>query len=621
MASDPDFESALQSLLDGRPFTGRPEGPDTPAALGPLGVIQAIARAHRLALFGDEGPGPATGPERVRWGHLEVGEEVGRGATGTVHRAWDTRLSRDVALKLFTADDTDAPEAALAEGRLLARVRHPHIVSVYGADTHDGVAGVWMEFVRGDTLDEVLERDGILSVEEALLVGIDLAGAVSAVHAAGLLHRDVKARNVIREHGGRVLLMDLGAGRPLDQAPAGGDSTGTPLYMAPEVLAGGAATQRSDIYSLGVVFYRLLTATYPVVASGVDDLRAAHASGRRRPLALMRADLPPAVEQAVDRACDPDPGRRFASAVDLERALRTALRDTIEAGAPVRSGAARRWARWQRAAASAATLAAILSMSVWVAWNTLPGRSARRALGLAVPPLSRLYLTINGGLVVVDGRQVTVAAGNPATAVVVAASSDLGVRTLASMPPWTDGAAFDLDGRPVAGPHPVNTICCFSDGTTDGHFNYAVRQDSTLLEPRGSRPLAPTEVYRFGRDWSDPQPLFRLTQSGEYRGIAYAARTQTFWTTRNEADAAVLEQWSLDGRLVSPPVRVAPTLAAAAVDPLDATLWVVRYLTTAQVLRLENFDEDGRHLATLDLGSPALLLSAGGAEFAWRGPR
>lgn len=77
MASDPDFESALQSLLDGRPFTGRPEGPDTPAALGPLGVIQAIARAHRLALFGDEGPGPATGPERVRWGHLEVGEEVG----------------------------------------------------------------------------------------------------------------------------------------------------------------------------------------------------------------------------------------------------------------------------------------------------------------------------------------------------------------------------------------------------------------------------------------------------------------------------------------------------------------------------------------------------------------
>src|SRR6185369_7280564 len=242
MAADERFERAIQALLDGVSL------PD--AVPEALGVVDAIARAHRTAIFGaDISPDR---PVASRWGHLEIRGEIGRGASGTVYRAWDPKLAREVALKLLAPDALDSKDA-LAEGQLLARLNHPHIVRVFGADEHDGANGVWMELLDGETLDEIVARDGVFSPEETLLIGIDLAGALSAVHAASLLHRDVKARNILRERGGRIVLMDLGAGRAATTSGPAGDETGTPMYMAPEVLAGGAATVRSDIYSLGVL--------------------------------------------------------------------------------------------------------------------------------------------------------------------------------------------------------------------------------------------------------------------------------------------------------------------------------------------------------------------------------
>jgi serine/threonine-protein kinase len=180
---------------------------------------------HRLALFGCEAiPEPAIAQ---RWGHLEIRAEVGRGASGTVFRAWDARLAREVALKLFTAEAGAGD--ALEEGRLLARLNHPHIVRVFGVDIHGGIAGIWMELLEGETLDAILARDGVFSAEETLFIGIDLAQALAAVHSAGLLHRDIKTRNVLCERGGRIVLMDLGAGRAVQQTPTHGDATGTPM--------------------------------------------------------------------------------------------------------------------------------------------------------------------------------------------------------------------------------------------------------------------------------------------------------------------------------------------------------------------------------------------------------
>lgn len=114
-----------------------------------------------------------------------------------------------------------------------------------------------------------------------------------------------------------------------------------------------------------------------------------------------------------------------------------------------------------------------------------PGRVTRRAVGLTVPPRSPLYLTMNGGLGIVRGRSLAIMPHNPATASVIAVSSDLGIRTMAGMPPWTTGSRFRLDGVPVAAPANANAgLCCFYDGTTDGRFNYAARAEQAVVAGR-----------------------------------------------------------------------------------------------------------------------------------------
>ena len=196
------------------------------------------------------------------------------------------------------------------EGRLLARVRHPNVVTVHGADRIDGRVGLWMEFVRGRTLEDVLGDQGPFGAEEATLIGLDLCRALSAVHAAGLMHRDVKAQNVMREAGGRIVLMDFGTGRDdLSDRPA--DVAGTPLYVAPEVLGGAPATAESDIYSVGVLLFHLVTGAYPVKGRTVAEIREAHGQRRRAWLRDARPDLPDTFVQAVERALDVDPDKRY----------------------------------------------------------------------------------------------------------------------------------------------------------------------------------------------------------------------------------------------------------------------------------------------------------------------
>jgi hypothetical protein len=618
MVPDGDFERRIQALLDGHPLNAAPDRGQSPELADPLFVIDAIARASRTAIFGrEDSPDPSVSRQ---WGHLEIRSEIGRGASGTVYRAWDSRLAREVALKLLPSD-TGAGVDALEEGRLLARLNHPHIVRVFGADTYDGIAGVWMELLEGDTLDTVRARDGAAGVEEVLLIGIDLARATSAVHGAGLLHRDIKGRNILREWGGRVVLMDLGAGRSAAPGNGGSDGTGTPLYMAPEIIAGGPATIQSDIYSLGVVLFRLLAGVFPVAADDLTSLRDAHARGSRTALSVLRPDVGNAAGAVVERACNPVPGSRYQSAAEFEVALVEALADTLSARMPIRSRVARLRADWGRTAAVAVSIAAVLSMALATTWNTNPVRAGRRAFGLVVPPRSPLYLTMNGGLGVLRATDFQVMAQNPATASAIAVSDDLGVRTMASMPPWPSGAAFDLDGRPLPAPRmAADGLCCFSDGTTDGAANYAVRMDSVLTNPIGSRRLEPPALYRFTRDWDHPEQLFALAPAGVYVGVGYSARTRSFWISRRYMGSATIEEWSRDGRHLSTPISQTDSLlTGVAIDPLDDTVWAIRPQPSA-VLRLENFEQSGRYLASLELPRPRVLLGAGGAEFPWRRP-
>src|SRR6185436_1829643 len=145
---------------------------------------------------------------------------------------------------------SSAMSAIVDEGRLLARVRHTNVVTIYGADRFGDSVGLWMEFIKGKTLKQLLSEQGAFGAREASLIGIDLCAALAAVHQAGLLHRDIKAQNVMREDGGRIVLMDFGAGRELVQSETEAQPlTGTPLYMAPEVLDSHPASASSEVYS------------------------------------------------------------------------------------------------------------------------------------------------------------------------------------------------------------------------------------------------------------------------------------------------------------------------------------------------------------------------------------
>ena len=259
------------------------------------------------------------------WGPLTILDRIGRGTFGEVYRAHDPRLNRTVALKLLRRRDR-RESAVIEEGHLMARVRHPNVVTVHGAERIDGRVGLWMEYIDGPTLEAELTANGPLSAEALRAVGTDVCRALEAVHRAGLLHRDVKAQNVMRGADGRVVLTDFGAGRDLaGQGDGAAELAGTPLYLAPEVIAGQPATPQSDIYSFGVLLFHLATGSFPISAGRLNEVRWRHAEGLRTDIRSLRPDLPRALSSIIARATDPDPSRRYERAAHLEAALRPSL--------------------------------------------------------------------------------------------------------------------------------------------------------------------------------------------------------------------------------------------------------------------------------------------------------
>lgn len=341
MTDDRRLDDLAGRILDGRRVDWEAEAADgLPADAALLAELRTLADIVALNRGSQETPvpagasgtptpaGEAEGSGIGRWGPLDLVEKVGQGSFAEVYRARDPHLDRDVALKLLrhTQPVGGAGTAVVAEGKLLAAVRHPNVVGVHGAGTFDGRVGIWTEYVHGQTLEDELTMHGPFSARETALAGIDLCRALAAVHAAGVLHRDVKARNVMREQGGRLVLMDFGMGQlASDASPERGSSGGTPLYMAPELFDDGPATLQADIYALGVLLWHLLTGGYPVVGTSLDAVREAHRVGRRAHLRDQRTDLPPALVNAIERAVDPDAARRFATAREFEAALGDAI--------------------------------------------------------------------------------------------------------------------------------------------------------------------------------------------------------------------------------------------------------------------------------------------------------
>ncbi len=388
---DPDLERTAGQVADHETPDWELETGNHPDLRGPLAALRMMARlaaAHREVrrrFEPDRSVDPGAGaddPEQrepaFSWGFLRALDPIGEGSFGEVWRAWDPSLEREVALKLrrlapaaegvpaLLRTSDPATRYWLDEARKLARVRHPNVLTVHGAAQHEGRAGLWTELVRGESVEARLAREGPLPSLEAARIVRDLCRALTAVHAAGLVHGDVKAANVMLEPASdgptRVVLMDFGAAHA-----AGGDretrgwlavSTGTPLVMSPEVLRGEPATPAADLYAAGVLLFRLLTGRHPVEAESLDALRDRHERGERLSLAELRPGLPPAFARLIDRALAKRPEDRPEGAAELARALEPLA-------GPVRG-------RMAVLAASLAAVALVVAIASAIAWFERP---------------------------------------------------------------------------------------------------------------------------------------------------------------------------------------------------------------------------------------------------------
>jgi serine/threonine protein kinase/tetratricopeptide (TPR) repeat protein len=303
-----------------------PDGPaeDEPSLLSTPGQHPDSAEQPPATLTSTDRVGPLE-PEGDlgTWGPYRLLRALGPGTLGRVVRATD-HLHRDVVIRFLPSPS--APEVAvafLATGQTLARVRHPNAVEVYGAEQHDDQTGLVMEYVDGRSLDQVVTSQGTFSARESALVGWELCRAIAALHREGLAHGLLSPDNIVREAGGRLVLMDIWPpGVPLDALSLQPEML---PFLAPEVAAGAGPSPRGDIYSLGVVLYYLVSGAYPVRASSPAELVACYQRGERMPLADLRPDLPDDFIRIVERACEPDADRRYSTIAAVKEALSRTL--------------------------------------------------------------------------------------------------------------------------------------------------------------------------------------------------------------------------------------------------------------------------------------------------------
>jgi protein kinase-like protein len=263
-------------------------------------------------------PGTTVGKYRI------VGP-LGRGATGVVYRAVDDTLGREVALKILNPAHTD-PEILKrfrAEATVLASLNHPGIATIYELLQSETELLMVMELVRGETIERWSNRLGPLAPDRAAYLIDGILSALEHAHRAGVVHRDMKPANVMLTESGRVKVMDFGVARVCgaEHITMNGYLIGTPAYMAPEQVLGQAVDGRADLYSVGVMFHRLLTGMLPFTAETAVGMLQQQISKAPTPLHVHRNDLPDWCEAIVQRALAKSPDDRFQNAGSFREAL------------------------------------------------------------------------------------------------------------------------------------------------------------------------------------------------------------------------------------------------------------------------------------------------------------
>jgi eukaryotic-like serine/threonine-protein kinase len=248
--------------------------------------------------------------------------QVGSGGMSTVYKAFDTVLERCVAIKLMhrpLANDSDQLERFRREARAVAQLNHPHIVGVIDAGEDDRTPFIVFEFVEGETLKDRIRRNGRLAIPEAVAYAIEIARALGAAHAQGIVHRDVKPQNVLVDEEGTAKVTDFGIARTLDQEglTADGRVLGTTDYVSPEQALGHPVTGQSDLYSLGIVLFEMLTGDVPFRGENQVAVAMKHVREELPDLQLRRPEVSSALAAVIDRATDKDLARRYADDGEL----------------------------------------------------------------------------------------------------------------------------------------------------------------------------------------------------------------------------------------------------------------------------------------------------------------
>ncbi|MEZ4725987.1 MAG: protein kinase [Caldilineaceae bacterium] len=265
-------------------------------------------------------------------GKYELVERLGRGGMAEVYKAFQPGVERHVAIKVMHGHLSDSPEFVQRfqrEARSIGQLQHPHIGRVIDFDVEADVYYMVMDYIQGGTLDEYLTSKGTLPIDEAVRITLQLADALAYAHQRGMVHRDIKPGNIMfmDDAHTHALLTDFGIARLLDEQnnmTMTGALVGTPNYMSPEAARGEPCDARADIYSLGVVFYELVTGRTPYAADTPYSFLMKQANEPLPPPRTLNPNVPTALEAVLLKALAKEPKARYQNATELATALRSA---------------------------------------------------------------------------------------------------------------------------------------------------------------------------------------------------------------------------------------------------------------------------------------------------------
>src|SRR6478736_3842690 len=263
-------------------------------------------------------------------GRYRLEARIGAGGMSTVYRALDETLQRQVAIKLMNREvtsDSDQLERFRREARAVAQLSHPHIVGVIDAGEDEGRPYIVFEYVEGETLKERIRRNGRLPITEAVAYAIEIARALGTAHARHIVHRDVKPQNVLIDEEGSAKVTDFGIARTLDQEglTADGRVLGTTDYVSPEQALGHQVTGQSDLYSLGIVLFEMLTGDVPFKGENQVAVAMKHVREPLPDVTHLRPEVSAVLASVIDRSTRKELKNRYATVTEMVQDLEQAL--------------------------------------------------------------------------------------------------------------------------------------------------------------------------------------------------------------------------------------------------------------------------------------------------------